>query len=133
MTFHLVGPYLTTTKYTRKKTKSKNAKQRDSLAKHNKWLAQQGLTTNQIQERKKQIGKSNGNVLPDYSTDNPYQLSNSIGLGFKNDIMTNLHKETPEVQALILEKAKRTAPAYSKGAYQYITSTANLSDLGNKK
>jgi hypothetical protein len=47
--------------------------------------------------------------------------------------MENLHKETPEVQKEIMAKANRTAPAYSKGAYQYITPGADLSDGGKKK
>jgi hypothetical protein len=47
--------------------------------------------------------------------------------------MENLHKESPEVQREIMIKAARTAPAYSKGAYQYITPGADLSDVGKKK
>jgi hypothetical protein len=38
-------------------------------------------------------------------------------------IMNNLHKEKPEVQAKILEKAKRVAVPYNKGGYQYIDET----------
>lgn len=45
----------------------------------------------------------------------------------------NLRKESPEVQAAILDKAKRIAPAYNKGAYQYIDGGTDLSDLGRKK
>jgi hypothetical protein len=132
MTMHLVGPYLTTTRYNSKKKKSNSKKLAEATDKHNAWLAKQGLTADQIQRRK----AVTGNVRiskPDYTTSNPYQLSNSVGNGFKKGIMENLHKETLEVQKAILAKAARTAPAYSKGGYQYITPGADLTDIGKKK
>lgn len=36
-------------------------------------------------------------------------------------IMDNLHKESPEIQKAIIAKSKQLAPAFSKGAYQYIS------------
>jgi len=132
MSMHLVGPYLTTTKYNSKKKKSNSKKLAEATDKHNAWLEKQGLTPNQLKLKK----AFTGNVrisTPDYSTNNPYQLSNSVGNGFKKGIMENLHKESPEVQKEIMIKAARTAPAYSKGAYQYITPGADLTDVGRKK
>lgn len=135
MSMHLVGPYLTTTRYNGKNKKSNSVRKAQSDAKHNEWLAKQGLLPNQIQLKRAFIGKSNvRNNIPDHNVDrNTPQLSNSIGNGFKKGIMVNLHKEKPEVQKAILAKAARTAPAYSKGGYQYITPGADLSDIGKKK
>ena len=133
MSMHLVGPYLTTTKYGSKKKKSNSKRLAESEAKHNAWLAKQGLTPNQLKLKKEFVGNVRINTKPDLTTSNPYQLSNSVGNGFKKGIMENLHKEAPEVQKEIMAKAARTAPAYSKGAYQYITPGADLSDVGKKK
>ena len=133
MSMHLVGPYLTTTKYSSKKKKSNSKRLAESEAKHNAWLAKQGLTPNQLKLKKEFVGNVRINTKPDLTTSNPYQLSNSVGNGYKKGIMENLHKESPEVQKEIMAKAARTAPAYSKGAYQYITPGADLSDVGKKK
>ena len=130
---HLVGPYLTTTKYGSKKKKSNSKRLAESEAKHNAWLAKQGLTPNQLKLKKEFVGNVRINIKPDLTTSNPYQLSNSVGNGYKKGIMENLHKESLEVQKEIMAKAARTAPAYSKGAYQYITPGADLSDVGKKK
>jgi hypothetical protein len=133
MSMHLVGPYLTTTKYGSKKKKSNSKRLAESEAKHNAWLAKQGLTPNQLKLKKEFVGNVRINNRPDLTTSNPYQLSNSVGNGYKKGIMENLHKEALSVQKEIIAKAARTAPAYSKGAYQYITPGADLSDIGRKK
>ena len=133
MSMHLEKAFLTTTKYGSKKKKSNSKRLAESEAKHNAWLAKQGLTPNQLKLKKEFVGNVRINTRPDLTTSNPYQLSNSVGNGFKKGIMENLHKEAPEVQKEIMAKAARTAPAYSKGAYQYITPGADLSDVGRKK
>jgi hypothetical protein len=130
---HIVGPYLTTTRTSTKKKKSNSKKLIEATDKHNEWLAKKGLSAAQIKMKKAFIGNVRTNNESNVHADNPYQLSNGIGNGFKQGIMTKLHKEAPAVQKEILDKAKRTAPAYSKGAYQYITPGANLSDIGKKK
>jgi len=133
MSMHLEKAFLTTTRYSSKKKKSNSKKLAEAEAKHNAWLAKQGLTPNQIQLKKEFVRNVRIDSRPDPSPGNPYQLSNSVGNGFKKGIMENLHKEAPEVQREIMAKAARTAPAYSKGAYQYITPGADLSDIGRKK
>jgi len=130
---HLVGPYLTTTKYGSKKKKSNSKRLAESEAKHNAWLAKQGLTPNQLKLKKEFVGNVRINNRPDLTTSNPYQLSNSVGNGYKKGIMENLHKEALSVQKENIAKDARTAPAYSKGAYHYITPGADLSDIGRKK
>ena len=133
MSMHLEKAFLTTTRYSSKNKKSNSKKLAEATDKHNAWLAKQGLTPNQIQLKKAFVGNVRSNIEPNTITCNPYQLSNSVGNGFKKGIMENLHREKPEVQKEIMAKAARTAPAYSKGAYQYITPGADLSDVGKKK
>lgn len=43
-----------------------------------------------------------------------------------------LAKETPEVRDAIIAKSKRLAPAYNKGAYQYVGDEAEVETLGRK-
>jgi len=43
-----------------------------------------------------------------------------------------LAKETPEVREAIIAKSKRLAPAFNKGAIQYITDDADIQTLGRK-
>ena len=128
---HLVGPYMTTTRYNSKKKKSNSARKAAADAKHNEWLAKQGLTPNQIKLRKAFTGESRA-AIPDYSVDNPYQLSNSIGNGYKKGIMENLHKEAPEVQKEILYKASRCMPLFNKGGIQYATPAEDMTQVGTK-
>lgn len=43
-----------------------------------------------------------------------------------------LAKEAPEVREAIIAKSKRLAPAYNKGAYQYVCDEAEIQTLGRK-
>lgn len=45
---------------------------------------------------------------------------------------TQLAKEAPEVREAIIQKSKRVAIPYSKGAYQYITEEADVKNIGRK-
>ena len=60
------------------------------------------------------------------------------GVAAKRDVL-NDHKwkrdrqESAATVKAIEEKAMRTAPAFSKGAYQYITNGSDPTDLGKKK
>ena len=51
MSMHLVGPYMTTTKYNRKKKKP-NAKQLRAQEDHDKWLRKMGVHPEQLAEKK---------------------------------------------------------------------------------
>ena len=44
-----------------------------------------------------------------------------------------IRRESPEVQAQIIEKSKKLAPAFSKGAYQLIDSFSDLNGMAKKK
>lgn len=132
MSMHLVGPYMTTTRYSSKKRKSNSKKAAESEAKHNAWLVKQGLTPNQIQLKKAFVGNVRKSTTPDLTTSNPYQLSNSVGNGFKKGIMENLHKEAPDVQREILVKASRCMPLFNKGGLQYATPGEDMTQVGSK-
>jgi len=132
MSMHLVGPYLTTTKYGSKKKKSNSKKLADATDKHNAWLEKQGLTPNQVKMRKAFVGNVRINTKPDLTTSNPYQLSNSVGNGYKKGIMENLHKEAPEVQKEIMLKASRCMPLFNKGGLQYATPGEDMTQVGTK-
>ena len=132
MSMHLVGLYLTTTKYGSKKKKSNSKRLAESEAKHNACLAKQGLTPNQLKLKKEFVGNVRINTRPDLTTSNPYQLSNSVGNGFKKGIMENLHKEAPEVQKEIMLKASRCMPLFNKGGLQYATPGEDMTQVGSK-
>lgn len=132
MSMHLVGPYMTTTRYSSKKRKSNSKKAAESEAKHNAWLVKQGLTPNQIQLKKAFVGNVRKSITTDLTTSNPYQLSNSVGNGFKKGIMENLHKEAPDVQREILVKASRCMPLFNKGGLQYATPGEDMTQVGSK-
>lgn len=44
----------------------------------------------------------------------------------------NLQKESPETQAAIIAKSKRLAPAYNKGAVQYLSEEVDPKTIGRK-
>lgn len=125
---HLVGPYLTTTRYNGKV--KLNAKQRRAQEEHEAWLKKQGIGTKTKTEKR----VASPNSIPDYRADqrSTVPLGNTIGNGYKNGIMENLHKETPEVQKAILDKAKRIEVAYNKGPAMYITPGTDITQLGSK-
>ena len=132
MSMHLVGPYMTTTQYNRKQKKSNSAKKAAADAKHNDWLAKQGLTSSQINQKRKNLGNVERSIGPSLSTSNPYQLSNSVGNGYKKGIMENLHKEDPKVQKEIMLKASRCMPLFNKGGLQYATPGEDMTQVGTK-
>lgn len=49
---HLVGPYMTTTKYNRKQKKSKSRRLAAAEAEHDKWLRSKGVHPDQLAEKK---------------------------------------------------------------------------------
>ena len=68
MSMHLVGPYMTTTSYKKRKAKNKTKKMLEAEAKHDKWLRKMNAHPEQIAEsKKKNVGVSVLSV-PDYSS-----------------------------------------------------------------
>ena len=124
---HLVGPYLTTTRYNGKKKKS--ARQAKADAEHEAWLKKRGLDRASVQAR-----VANENVraeMPTYDY-KKVQYSNVVGSGTQTGVMANLHREPAHVQKEILDKASRVMPLYNKGGLQYCTPETDLKTVGTK-
>jgi hypothetical protein len=132
MSMHLEKAFLTTTRYGGKKKRSNSKRLAAATDKHNAWLRERGLHPEQRDLQRAFKGKYQ-NDLPDYTVGaNSVQLSNSVGNGFKKGIMANLHKESPEVQKAILDKASRCMPLYNKGGLQYATPGEDMTQVGTK-
>ena len=69
MSMHLVGPYMTTTKYNRKQKPSKNKRLAAKQAEHEAWLESMGVGKSKTQHQ---------NEIPDYSTRETAPLGNKI-------------------------------------------------------
>jgi hypothetical protein len=80
---HLVGPYMTTTKYSRKKSaKKKSQKQIASELAHDKWLRARGIAPDQLREKLPTDAKGNRKGIykaPDYKQhQGTYTLGNNL-------------------------------------------------------
>jgi len=131
---HLAPVFVTTTRYNSKSRKSKSVKAVAATAKHDAWLRERGLHPEQRKLQQAFKGQHQ-NDIPDYTdTRHNYELSNSlhVGGGFKKGVMANLHKESPEVQKAIMEKAARTTMAYNKGPTMYFSPESDTTNLGSK-
>jgi hypothetical protein len=131
MSMHLERAFITTTNCGSKGKKLANtAAKRKADAEHDAWLRKRGVHPDQL--KTKQI-KSVA-TIPNYREGirSTAPLSNSVGNGFKNGVMENLHKEAPEVQKAILDKASRCMPLYNKGGYQYMTDGTDPTTVGSK-
>lgn len=84
----------------------------------------QMLTTNELPTYQH---RSSHLTIPSHTTNTPFVPT-------RTGVMdpANLAKESPEVQAAIVAKSMRLAPAYNKGAVQYITDGEDLTTLGRK-
>ena len=71
MSMHLVGPYMTTTQYSRKKTnKKKSQKQIASEIAHDKWLRARGIAPDQLKAKLPVDAKGRRKgiyTIPDYT------------------------------------------------------------------
>lgn len=133
MSMHMERAYLNNNASGKGKKSANTAAKRKAEADHASWLKSQGLHPDQLAARKKNFTVTKPTVTP--PTKPPVQLSNNLKVkgGFRRSIMDHLDEESPEVKKAILDKASRLAPAYSKGAYQYISPGTELSDIGKKK
>jgi hypothetical protein len=70
----------------------------------------------------------------DYRKPNLPPCSNNLsGSTAPTGMLSKIHEESEEVRAEIERKFSRTAPLYSKGAYQYIGDSEDLTSIGRKK
>ena len=84
---HLVGPYMTTTKYNRKKRKP-NAKQQRAQAEHDKWLTKMGVHPDQLAEKKANRKDVKNVDVPSYVSSNTNRIhtsDNIAGVAPKKD------------------------------------------------
>ena len=79
MSMHLVGPYMTTTNYKKRKAKNKTKKMLEAEARHDKWLRKMNAHPEQIAESKKKNSNTPIRSVPDYrSTGNSIPTSDVI-------------------------------------------------------
>ena len=71
MSMHLVGPYMTTTQYNRRKKPTKNKRQLAAQAEHDKWLRKKGVHPKQLAEKKAKRGDVTTVEIPDYASTRP--------------------------------------------------------------
>lgn len=131
MSMHLAPVYFTTTRSSQKRKPSKSKKLAEATSKHEQWLRERGLHPEQRDLQSAYRGKHKVS-LPDLKTKSNYELSNGIGNGYRRGIMENLHKESPEVQKAILEKAARCMPLFNKGGLQYATPETDMKMVGSR-
>lgn len=87
MSMHLVGPYMTTTKYNRKKKKP-NAKQLRAQEDHDKWLTKMGVHPDQLAEKKAKRKDVKNVDVPSYVSRNTNSIrtsDNVAGVAPKKD------------------------------------------------
>lgn len=96
---------------------------------HEEFLKKHGVHPSQLKNKKDKYKID----IPNYKVYNKYNLSNKIEktLG-KIGVMENRYKESDSVRAEIEAKAARVAPAFNKGAIQYITDGTDFTTLGKK-
>ena len=71
MSMHLVGPYMTTTSYKKRKAKNKTKKMLEAEAKHEKWLRKMNAHPEQIANNKEKNANVSILSVPNYSSDSP--------------------------------------------------------------
>ena len=69
MSMHLVGPYMTTTNYRKRKQKGLTKRDRQAQAEHDKWLTKMGVHPDQLAEKKAKRGNVTTVDFPDYASD----------------------------------------------------------------
>ena len=71
MSMHLVGPYMSTTSYKKRKAKKKTQRQIEADARHEKWLRKMNAHPEQIARNKEKNANVSILSVPNYSSDSP--------------------------------------------------------------
>tara|TARA_B100000035_G_scaffold261500_1_gene232653 strand:+ start:3188 stop:3574 length:387 start_codon:yes stop_codon:yes gene_type:complete len=74
---HLVGPYMTTTNYKKRKQKGLTQKDKQAKIEHDKWLKKMGVHPDQLAEKKAKRGNVKTVDFPDYSSDSSNNIRTS--------------------------------------------------------
>lgn len=125
----LLPAYYTTTNQRKRKTKKVNTTE------HDKWLSSMGLTPKQIKAKKTKNTSWKSEYSDSLKVDRSTAKYDSKGLeGIvspcpNRSLMANLHKESEETKAAILEKASRVMPLFNKGGLQVLTDSSDLKHL----
>lgn len=142
MSSHLVGPWLSTTRIRRRKIKITKRKQLE-LDEYNQERKSKGLesissfivpkpnknlnTMTKIPSLQIPEGRSTSHIKSlDPTNMSPCPVTSIM------DPKT-LAKESKETREAIIAKSKRIAPAYNKGAAQFISDGMDPTDIGRKK
>ena len=130
-TMAILPIYYTTTNMRKRKARKPTQAMIDGQQKTNELLAKVGYF-----KGKKTVSKFTYSLAVE---SNAAPMSNSIpgGIAAKRDVLNDHkwkrdHQEKPETVQAIQEKAMRVAPAYNKGATQYITDGTDAKYLGRK-
>ena len=129
----LLPVYYTTTNLRKRKQRKTNTSE------HDKWLSSMGLSPKQI-KAKKSVNTSwskeySESLKVDRSTkehDSHSVIAGPASAAANRSIMANLHKESEETRAAILEKASRVMPLYNKGGLQLLSPKDDLTTVGTK-
>ena len=110
-----------------KKKPSRSKRLQQVLLDHQKFLASVGYTGSKPKTSKKLTV-----VATKVRPVEERTLQEIVAPCLKRDIFERTRNESDDVKEAIRQKAARTAPAYNKGALQYITDGDNLKTLGRK-
>lgn len=125
----LMPPYFTTSRLSSGKKKKKTARQIAAEAEHKKFLASVGYVGKSSNGRTAASDSANAGSSPAFPSS---PLKDQIAPCTKKTIFDVARTESEEVRREIYNKAQRTAPAWNKGAYQYISGVDDLHTLGRK-
>lgn len=77
MSMHLVGPYMTTTNYKKRKAKGVTQRDRTAKAEHDKWLRKMGVHPDQLADKKASRKNVTPVEIPSYACDNTNRVPTS--------------------------------------------------------
>jgi len=77
MSMHLVGPYMTTTNYKKRKQQGLTKRDKQAQAQHDKWLTKMGVHPDQLAEKKAKRGNVTTVDFPDYTSDSSNRINTS--------------------------------------------------------
>lgn len=131
----LLPAYYTTTNLRKRKRKRKLKIEKANTINHDKWLISMGVAPEQIKQKKTKNTTWKSEYSDSLKVDRSTAKYDSKGLeGIASpcpnrSLMANLHKESEETKAAILEKASRVMPLYNKGGLQILTDSSDLKHL----
>ena len=127
MTMHLVGPWLTTTSYKKRKSKGITQRDRDAQKEHNKFLKSLGIDPNKKRQPESSRMDLGHKKYKDTTTSQTLPEPVRPFKGHAGQMRS--WKETQE--RLAVSKQYSIVPAYNKGPYM-VVSKQDLKTAGKK-